>query len=140
MVMMICLTNISQTSPPPLLTVATYISPALWSQDFEKSNVHTATASYLQAVFQLQPIDSYLPGTAKMLTLNQLCAPRHDGRDGKNNGQGRSGCTSFPDLQVFFNIIQKRGGVKPMYKDCFKFVGWGGQRLLCNDKASQKLH
>ena len=65
MVMMICRTIISQTSPPPLLTVATYISPALWSQDFEKSNVHTAAASYLKAVFQLQPIDSYLPANCE---------------------------------------------------------------------------
>ena len=44
-----------------------------------------------------------------MCALNQLCAPRHDGRDGKNNEQGRSGCTSFPDLQFFLTLF-KRGG------------------------------
>ena len=32
--------------------------------------------------------------------------------------QQAQGCTSFPDLQFFFNIVQKagQGGVKPMLK------------------------
>ena len=75
MVMMICRTIFSQTSPPPLLTVETYISPAQWSQAFEKSNAHTATASYLQDVFQLQLIDSYLPANCENADTQPVVCP-----------------------------------------------------------------